>query len=197
MRLSEAVALSLNWSPKNIRFAFGNKKSLKTAYRTRLGMARREATPNGKIKVAEKGRNNDGSDWIIDTRSFVTLADQYGWKVPEQFITLGLNPPPTPKPNNRSKRHRQPPEQFVHGLQKVLSLIAAKAAEKGEQFDQKSMDGTKKDFWIFACNACAEINVRYNSFDTYIQGICTFKAGRNRPGEYYLKLFDGFFPEIK
>lgn len=160
-------------------------------------MARREATPNGKIKVAEKGRNADGSDWIIEIRSLVTLAEQYGWKVPERFTTLGLNPIPTPKPNNRSKRHRQPPEQFVHGLQKVLSLISAKAAEKGERFDQKSMDGTKKDFWMFACNACAEISVRYNSFDTYIQGICTFKAGRNRPKDYYLKLFDGSYPEIK
>ncbi len=197
MKLSEAVALSLNWSPKKIRFAFGNNRSLKTAYRSRLGMARREATPSGKIKVAEKGRNNDGSDWIIDIRSFVTLAEQYDWTVPVQFRTLGQHPISKTRAKQKTKRHRHPPEQFVHNLQKVLLLIAAKAVEKGEPFDQRSMHGKKRDFWMFAYKSCAGINIKFSSFDTYIHGICSFKRGRNPAPDYYLNLFDGSFPEIE
>lgn len=161
-------------------------------------MARREATPTGKIRVAEKGKNDDGSDWIIEIRSFVQLAQEYEWGgLTEEFKRLGLQPQATP-----FRRKKQPSPtlrasaSFAASLQKVLSVLAKKAKEKNVNFDPQSMEGTKKEFWDFVCKSCAAVDVSFPTFDTYIHGICRFKPGARARG-YYLTLFDGDYPTIE
>lgn len=196
LRLADGIALSLNWSPRVIKIALRAHHKIGVAYRTRLDKARLEATTIGKIKVAERGALNDGSDWIIEIRSLVSLADEYGWPVPDQFKKLGLSSTITTSPKNTNNRRKKTPPAFISQLQKVISEIADRAATKGIKFSQNSMDGTKKEFWDFARKSCAGLDVTYNTFDTYIHGICKFKPGRSQRG-YYLDLFDGLIPEIK
>ena len=188
--LLDAVALSMNLSPKSVpRFLASTRKTQINAFDIRLEDARLEMTPNGAITVIEKGSEVDGSDWIIDLKSFVAFAVERGWGVNnENFKKLGGQGDANSAALAGDKKVHKAPITFVAALIRILVEIAKRAAKAEEDFDVKAMPGTKKELYELAMKFDYFPTGAFKTFDSYIKGLCQFKQGA-RKTDFYRNLF--------
>jgi hypothetical protein len=192
--LHDAVALSMNVSPKSIDKLLSTDSKARTAYTNRLAAALKEAHQKGVIAVVEKGSAPDGNDTTIGLASFVSFAKAREWtKLTEEFLLLGsteiygASNTTSKPPANRNKA----PESFVKALIRLLVEIAIAETKAGRQFNVDEMPGTRKDLLELATKMDPEFKHTQRTFEDYIEGFCKFKSGTKSNG-YYLKLFPDF-----
>jgi len=197
--LHDAVALSMNVRPARIDGLVSDKTAkISNVFRARLQAARLEMPAGGAIVVVEEGYEDDGSDWIVDLKSFVAFALARGWgqKI-ENFKLLGPGCSSNGSLENAAKKHKAP-VAFVAALIQVLVQIATRAAEKGHEFDVKKMPGQKEDFYELARLLDIEFRSANGTLSTYMKNLCQFKGGRSsQPTDFYRDLFPELFDDRK
>ena len=195
--LHDAIALSLNVSPARIDgLAAERTAKVGIFFRNRLRAARLEMPVDCAIEVVEEGRENDGSDWIVDLKSFVTFALARGWgRKLEKFQLLGAESPFTNSVKNDVKELKAP-VAFVAALIQVLVAIASRAATDGKKFNVQEMPGQKRDFYELARKFDKEFSSTDATLSTYMKNLCQFKQGA-RQTDFYRDLFPETFCDRK
>ena len=191
--LHEAVAFSLNVSPKQmVHLVSENTTKTCRIYIMRLRAARLEMNLSGAITVIEEGRKNDGSDWIVDLKSFVAFALARGWGCSnKKFKCLGAESSTTNAIETNQKLEIKTPIRFVAALIRMLTEIATRAGVEGKTFNVQAMPGQRKDFQELANNLGNDYGDLWHeesTFNTYIKGLCQFKQGASRT-DFYRNLF--------
>jgi hypothetical protein len=185
--LHEAVALSMNVSPTEVaRLVSDTTTPTGRRYSARLRAARLEM--DGAITVLEEGREDDGSDWIIDLKSFVTFALSRDWGCSsEKFKRLGAESPTANVAEDTTKVLKTP-RVFVAALIFLLVEIAKRATEREEAFDVNKMPGRREDLQELAQKFNKYPKCSKASFETYIKGLCKFLPGQ-KESNFYKNLF--------
>ena len=189
----------MNVSPARIDGLVNDKTAkISNVFRTRLQAARLEMPVGGAIVVVEEGYKDDGSDWIVDLKSFVTFALARGWgqKI-EKFQLLGPGCPSNGSLENDAKKHKAP-VAFVAALIQVLVEISKRAAIAGKEFTVREMPGQKRDFYELARKYDPEFINSDATLSTYMKNLCQFKQGRaSQPTDFYRDLFPELFYDRK
>lgn len=213
--LHEAVALSLNVSPTQMAKQISDTTDIITRkYILRMRAARLEMGDGAAITVFEEGKRSDGSDWIIDLKSFVTFALSRNWgKKLEKFKQLGsanlsssapeseteyptpsvtkpVAESPTPSAPESETKVCKAPVAFVAAFVRLLVDIAKRATEKTEPFNVDEMPGQREDLKELSSKFGLFPDCAQSTFNTYIKGLCKFL-----PGHKNTTFYSDLFPE--
>lgn len=199
--LHEAVALSLNVSPSQMAKQKSDTTDIITRkYTLRMRAARLEMGDGAAITVFEEGKKSDGSDWIIDLKSFVTFALTRNWgRKLEKFKQLGSanlsSSAPEPKTENSipsvpesETKVCKAPVAFVAAFVRLLVDIAKRATEKTEPFNVNEMPGQREDLKELSSKFGLFPDCAQSTFNTYIKGLCKFLPGHKNT-TFYRDLF--------
>ena len=196
--LHDAVALSMNISPRQIDSVIRDDAKKKKLFAARMRAAALEMNDSGFIKVVEKGYQDDKSDWIITLRSFVEFSLPRNWGVKNKnFQTLGEanNIAASTRDNdNPEKSKRKAPDKFVAALLRLFVEIAKRASKQDISFEVNALPGTKEDLRQLAIKYDSELDKELRTFDDYLSGLCRFPQGRpTGKNDFYSNLFPELF----
>ncbi len=115
--------------------------------------------------------------------------DQFGWPedAPPDFNNIQQSQIEA-EPKNVGKVRRKASDAFIAAFVKLLVEIA----KRDSKIDIDALPGTKKDLFSVACKFSDQLDLAYNTFDSYIGGLCKFTHGA-RSVDYYKDLFPEFF----
>lgn len=201
--LDEAVALSLNIVPGSLSKLEEKKSKKYRVFSARLLLASRQKV--GVIKLVENLNDNGKSKgaMMVDPSSFVAFAQsRKRWQksFSKEFLEIGHSR----EVNNQgaeldegSQKEIKPPVDFVAALIKLLIECACREQKREISFDVTRMPGIKLDFFAIACvyNKNIFAGYTYNTFDTYIKGLCGFVGG-SKESDYYEVLFSDLKPKL-
>lgn len=203
--LHEAISLSLNCDPTRMADILSAKaiseasKKKARIYAKRLRAARLEMPEERAIIVLEETSKEDGSDWIIDLRSFVKFALTRGWgEKNDNFRLLGTqNLSDKSEGNEINLNEGKTPRASAHFLADLLKLfveISRRAARNNVEFDTNRMPGQKVQLREIATKFSANLDVKDSTFKTYIKGLCRFHEGAQK-ADFYKDLFPEYFSD--
>lgn len=197
-RLSDAVALSLNISPSFIEKMKESHPKKYKIFLARLKVV--EGQRPGTFEFFEKhlGNGPTHNSSMVSPQSFISFAmSENGWrKLPPGFLEIGKVDDSTTAGIDINIA-RKGNEKFIPALIKILVEIGNREGKNGNSFSVDSMPGIRTDFYNFACRYDRE-NLgcfTLSTFNTYIKGMCGFKAGA-RKSNYYYELFPEKSPTL-
>lgn len=200
--LHDAVALSMNISPRQIDSVIKDDAKKKKLFAARMRAAALEMNDSGFIKVVEKGRQDDKSDWIITLNSFVEFAFPRNWGANnKKFRMLGEanNIAASTRDNDKpEKSKRKAPDKFVAALLRLFVEIAKRASKQDMPFEVNALPGTKEDLWQLAIKYHPDLDKELRTFDDYLSGLCQFPQGRpTGKNDFYSNLFPELFNALE
>jgi hypothetical protein len=199
--LHEAVALSLNVSPIQMAKPKSDTNDpISRKYIMRMRAARLEMGPGAAITVFEEGKRDDGSDWIIDLKSFVIFALSRDWGAKsEEFKQLGAEKPSSNTSELKTEcstsiapkdetKFVKAPVRFVSALILLLVEIAKRATKNGEPFNVEELPGQREDLKELSDQFGLFPSCTQSTFNTYTKGLCKFLPGQPK-SNFYRNLF--------
>ena len=201
--LHEAISLSLNCDPTRMTNILSAKaiseasKKKARIYAKRLRAARLEMPEEGAIIVLEETSKEDGSDWIIDLRSFVEFALHRGWgRNNDKFKLLGIQSLPQKNEDNEmslsGEKAPRASATFLADLLRLFVEISRRAATNGMEFDVNQMPGQKVQLHEIAAKFSDKLDLKESTFNTYLKGLCKFTQAPQK-SDFYKTLFPDYF----
>lgn len=207
--LREAVALSLNISPKSVPKLYEKNPRKFKVFNARLKVAGRQL--KGCFETVEIYNDNNVSEnsTMVSPKSFVSFAMRFeNWlkKLPPEFIEIGdvdgVNVSKTDiEKDAKSKEHAinnsKKPVKFIAALIKLLVEISYRQARKGHKVDVDKLPGIRSDLQKIANRFDRENlgGLTDSTFNTYIKGLCGFVGG-SKSCDFYNDLFSDLAPTL-
>ncbi len=192
--LHDAVALSMNICPLHVDQYIDENNKLKKTFNARLKAACLEMNDTGRIKLVEKGKLGNKSDWIVELTSFVNFFISREIGKNKKFRLLGGEPNAHVGKSSKSLKPIKPPMLFTAALMRLFVEIARRAQKEGMCFSLDEMPGQKKDLLLLADVFHSDLmGIKEATFVSYLKGFCKFSGGRNQETDFYIKLFGSDF----
>jgi len=115
--------------------------------------------------------------------------DRFGWaaEVAPDFDNI-RRAQSEEEPKRKSILRRKAPDSFVAAFVK----LAVEIAKRDPAFNIGEMPGIKANLHELAIKFDDKLDHPYNTFDSYIEGLCKFKRG-SRSSNYYQSQFPEYF----
>lgn len=137
---------------------------------------------------------NPSSSWSPPAKGMQTAQEAQVQVDVARPLTKPLEVPTASVELTPGKSARKAPDKFVRALNRLLVEIAQRAERKKRLFSTAKMPGTRQDLLALASKFDVELDKPITTFETYIKGFCSFKAGTGYKQEtFYRDLFPEYF----